>query len=155
MIKLITVHAFGVGLTLMGLGSILSASAFAQDVRVHKTTTTTSTVVQESDGVQNDVNTDPSNAKPQQTPRPPEIKESTMTSKFGSKGQSGLSGCKTEEISKETVKDLKSDCKAWIKDQKADLGTRFLTSSCEESCDDCGTSLKRCMVTGTIHYLLK
>lgn len=93
-------------------------------------------------------------AVPEETTLPE--RESVATARFGvSSGQSGLSGCKTEALSKNVIKDLKADCLAWVKDQKADLKTRFLTSSCEESCEDCGMSLRRCFVTGTVKYLLK
>lgn len=83
-------------------------------------------------------------------------REGVITAKFGgSSGQSGLSGCKTETLSKSLIQDLKADCQAWVKDQKAELKKRYLTSSCEASCEDCGMGLKRCFVTGTVKYLLK
>lgn len=81
--------------------------------------------------------------------------ESSVTAKFGSKATSGTTGCKTEDLAKSVIKDLKADCNAWVKDQKAELKGRFLTSICEESCEDCGMSLKRCSVNGTVKYLLK
>lgn len=81
-----------------------------------------------------------------------EISESEVSTVFGSQATSGLAGCKTEELSKGVVKGLKDDCRAWVKDQKGDLGRRFLTSSCEETCTDCGMSLERCNVTGTVRY---
>jgi len=84
-----------------------------------------------------------------------EEKERVKSVIFGSRAQSGTLGCKTEELIGGVIKDLKSDCAAWVKDQKAELKGRFLTSSCEESCTDCGMSLQRCIVTGTVHYIIK
>jgi hypothetical protein len=119
-----------------------------QNTRVH--TSTTTTVIKESDGIEP---VESVGSQPQ--PPPTVIQESVTTAKFGSKNQSGTSGCKTDELAAEVIKDLKGDCNAWVKDQKANLKDRFLVSSCEETCDDCGLGLKRCAVNGTIHYLLK
>lgn len=85
----------------------------------------------------------------------PEEKERVKTATFGSKSQTGTLGCKTEDLIKDVIKGLKADCTAWVKDQKADLKTRYLTSSCEESCADCGMGLQRCTVVGTVHYFIK
>ncbi|HVK61898.1 MAG TPA: hypothetical protein VM432_10125 [Bdellovibrionales bacterium] len=79
--------------------------------------------------------------------------ETEMTATFGSTSTSGLNGCKTEELSKDVIKELKSDCNAWVKDQKADLKDRFRTSKCEEKCSDCAASLRRCNVLGTVRYI--
>lgn len=116
--------------------------------KVRKTTTTVTTKEVESDTDDESVPVPPVEA-------PVEPKESVKTANFGSKSQSGLTGCKTEALSNSLVKDLKADCSAWVKDQKSELKAKFLTSSCEESCDDCGMSLKRCSVKGSVHYLLK
>jgi hypothetical protein len=114
--------------------------------RVRKSTTTVISSESESDG--EDLSADVT--KPIGEPT-----EKEMSAVFGSKSQTGMAGCKTEELRKSAVKDLKGDCNAWIKDQKADLKSRYLNSSCEEKCEDCGMSLQRCFVTGTIHYTVK
>ncbi len=85
----------------------------------------------------------------------PEPIEREMRADFGSTGQTGMAGCKTEELSKNMVRELKTDCNAWIKDQKADLQSKYLTGSCTESCEPCGMSLKRCSVVGRIKYTTK
>ncbi len=81
-----------------------------------------------------------------------EISESEISTVFGSQAMSGLAGCKTEELSRPVLKGLRSDCQAWIKDQRSELGKRFLTSVCEDACSDCGVSLQRCTVTGVVRY---
>lgn len=112
--------------------------------KVHKQTIT----IKESEGTTDD-------DKPASTGPVTEEVEKVKTATFGSRSQSGMAGCKTEELLKDAIKDLKADCGAWVKDQKAELKSRFLTSSCEEICDDCGTGLRRCHVLGTISYVLK
>ena len=82
-------------------------------------------------------------------------KESEITAKFGSKAVSGMSGCKTEDLAAKLVRELKSDCGAWLKDRKTELKGKFLTGSCEESCDDCGMHLQRCSVNGSVRYTVK
>ena len=74
---------------------------------------------------------------------------------FGSRSGSGMTGCKTEDRANDTIKGLKSDCNAWIKDRKAELKDKFVTASCKEKCDDCGMSMQRCAVTGIVHYTLR
>jgi hypothetical protein len=82
-------------------------------------------------------------------------KESEITAKFGSKATSGMAGCKTEDLSQKLVRELKSDCSAWLKDRKTELKGKYLTGSCEESCDDCGMHLQRCSVNGVVRYTVK
>lgn len=131
-------------LVLAGFTNVANAES---SKRVRKKTTTITTIEAESDDVDDEELPDNQGA--------PE-REGVMTAVFGgSSGQSGLAGCKTDNLSKNLIKDLKADCQAWVKDQKAELKKRFLTSSCEESCEDCGMSLKRCHVNGTVKYLLK
>lgn len=132
----------------LALGLILS-TAHAETVikRSHKSKLTTTTETTEmSDpsggGVGETLTTSTTN----------EISESEISTVFGSQAMSGLGGCKTEELSRPVLKGLRSDCQAWIKDQHSDLGKRFLTSACEDSCTDCGMSLQRCTVTGTVRY---
>ena len=135
-------------LALMLIASlVVSAPSKAEtSKRVRKSTTTVITKESEGDDDDDVVPVLETAAEP---------KESVKTATFGSKGQSGTAGCKTEELSKAAIKDLKADCNAWVKDQKSELKGKFLTSSCDESCDDCGTSLRRCSVTGSVHYLLR
>lgn len=132
----------------LALGLVLS-TAQAETVvkRTHKskmTTTVESTELSDPDGegVGEILTTSTTN----------EISESEISTVFGSQAMTGLAGCKTEELSRPVLKGLRSDCQAWIKDQRSDLGKRYLTSTCEDSCSDCGMSLQRCTVTGTIRY---
>ena len=136
-------HSLFALLIIFGLAFTLPAKA-ETNTRVRKSTTTI--ITKESEGDDDDAIPVPEIAE--------EPKESVKTATFGSKGQSGTAGCKTEELSKGAIKDLKADCSAWVKDQKSELKSKFLTSSCDESCDDCGMSLRRCSVTGSVHYLL-
>lgn len=114
--------------------------------KVRKQTTTIT--VKESEGNADD-------DKPTSTGPVTEEVEKVKTATFGARSQTGMAGCKTDEVLKDAIKDLKADCGAWVKDQKSELKSRFLTSSCEEICDDCGMSLRRCTVLGTISYVLK
>lgn len=113
--------------------------------RVRKSTTTITTVDEDGD----DIAFDPVSTSTSTTT---EVQEGEVTTTFGSKATSGTAGCKTEELNKAVVRDLKSDCKAWVKDQRADLKGKFHTSTCEEQCSDCGMSLQRCNVVGSIKY---
>jgi hypothetical protein len=127
----------------------ISTSAHAETSKhVRKSTTTVTTSESDGEDASGDIASDPTKAAGETT-------EKEMKATFGSKAQSGLAGCKTEELRKSAVKDLKGDCNAWIKDQKADLKARYLNSSCEEKCEDCGMALQRCYVSGTIHYTVK
>lgn len=114
--------------------------------RVRKSTTTITTVDEDGDDVPT---TSPVSTT---TSTESTVEEGEVTTSFGSKATTGTAGCKTEELNKAVVRDLKSDCKAWVKDQRADLKGRFNTSTCEESCTDCGMSLQRCNVIGTVRY---
>lgn len=115
--------------------------------RVRKSTTTITTVHEDGDDVA-DIATEPVSTTTSESA----VEEGEVTTTFGSRATTGTAGCKTEELNKAVIRDLKSDCKAWIKDQRADLKGKFNTSACEESCTDCGTSLSRCTVTGTVKY---
>lgn len=134
-------------LTALTLATPFGSTAFAQSgsTKVRKQTTTIITKESESDVDEEEVKTEPTT----------EPRENVKTVTFGSRNQSGTAGCKTEALSKPLIKDLKADCNAWVKDQKAELKSRFQTSSCEESCSDCGMSLQRCNVIGTVHYIVK
>ncbi len=54
--------------------------------------------------------------------------ESELSASFGSTATTGYAGCKTEELAKTAVKELKADCNAWIKDQKTDTLQRGIQS---------------------------
>ena len=122
--------------------SVSSHAETSKQVRKRQTTVT------EVETVGDEEEPPPPGAPPVQTP----VSESEITTRFGSKATTGTAGCKTEELSKSVVRDLKSDCAAWMKDQKVQLKGRYLTGSCEEECNDCGMSLQRCNVTGTVRY---
>lgn len=117
--------------------------------RVRKTQKTITTVESESDGEELELNEE----TPVAVAAPVTPEETEISTIFGSKATTSTAGCKTEELNKGVIRDLKGDCKAWVKDQKADLKKRFRTSTCEESCTDCGVSLQRCTVTGTVRYV--
>lgn len=64
----------------------------------------------------------------------------------------GPSSCKTGPALKDAAGELKTECNSWIKERKADLKEKFLTGTCTEDYDDCGSGLKRCTVKGVVHY---
>ncbi len=64
----------------------------------------------------------------------------------------GPTACKTQELAKEMVRDLKTECNAWLKERKADLGSKYQTGTCNEECTDCTMGLKRCSINGIAHY---
>ena len=64
----------------------------------------------------------------------------------------GPTSCKVQDLAKEQVRDLKTECQAWLKERKADLGTKYQTGTCSEKCSDCTMGLKRCSVQGEAHY---
>lgn len=152
-----TTIRIGLTLVISCLGLFAVAQAPAQNLaqansqsntKVH--TTTTTVITKESD----EPVPEPTKSTPTPAPAHSEAKENVKTATFGTLGLSGTAGCKTEELSKGAVSDLKGDCKAWIKDQKADLKDKYLTGSCDEVCEDCGMSLRRCAVKGTVHYVI-
>src|SRR6185369_17722401 len=100
-------------------------------------TITTTTV--ESDGTEDDqpAPTTDTTAAPHD--------DNEISQNFGSLATTGMAGCKTEELSQNVVRDLKSDCSAWLKDQKSHLKDKFVTGICEEHCSDCQMNLRRCM----------
>jgi hypothetical protein len=75
-----------------------------------------------------------------------------VTSTFGSLTGQGMHGCKSEALSKDAVKELKTECSAWMKERKAELKAKYQTGTCQEECNDCGMGLKRCAVNGVVHY---
>lgn len=64
----------------------------------------------------------------------------------------GPTACKTQDLAKELVRDLKAECQTWLKERKSDLGTKYQTGTCSEQCSDCTMGLKRCSVAGEAHY---
>lgn len=120
---------------------VAQVNAEAPVVKTTTTTTTVETTTIESDGVEEEAASTETTAK-----------DDEITTVFGSTATTGLAGCKTEELSKTTVRDLKSDCSAWMKDQKAQLKDKYLTGTCEEQCSDCSMGLRRCSVKGSVRY---
>ena len=117
------------------------AQSESAKVRSSKSTTTITTITEDRD----DASAEDAATKDAE-------KDYLVTKTFGPKGQTGLSGCKTEELSEKVVADLEATCDAWLKTQEKKLKKKYNTGSCEESCQDCGTSLKRCSVVGAVHY---
>jgi hypothetical protein len=94
-------------------------------------------------------------AQPQaSTTAPPDFNQSSNPNAkdFLVNSTFGPSQCKTQDLAKEITKDLKTECKAWIKERKDDLGSKYLTGSCSEQCEDCTMGLKQCSVKGVVHY---
>ena len=127
----------------LGLSSIAAAET-TRTVRKKQTTVTEVETEGEDEA--------PNSTETQAPPSSAGAQESELTTKFGSKATTGMAGCKTEELAKGVVRDLKADCGAWIKDQKTHLKSHFLTGTCEEECNECGMSLQRCTVNGTVRY---
>ncbi len=127
---------------------VVAIGAGAETVRpaVKKTTATTTitTTTVESDGVEDE--------EPAPATTAAVADDSEITTTFGSTATTGLAGCKTEELTKNVIRDLKSDCGAWLKDQKSQLKDKYVTGTCEEHCSDCQMSLRRCSVTGSVRY---
>lgn len=138
--------------------AILS-QAHAETTR-HTRTTTTTTIESDDDVPAIDAPAETGYAPPADAlPAPKNAKppvgafmDAELTQTFGSTATTGMSGCKTEALSKGIVQDLKRECSSWAKEQKADLGSSYLGNTCEDSCDDCGMTLVRCKVTGTVRY---
>ncbi|MEQ1877029.1 MAG: hypothetical protein ABL958_10315, partial [Bdellovibrionia bacterium] len=63
----------------------------------------------------------------------PEKKEFTMESQFGP------SQCKALNAIDAAKKELKTECDGWLKERKADLGTKYRTGTCNAKCDPCGS----------------
>lgn len=64
----------------------------------------------------------------------------------------GPTACKTQDLAKELIRDLKQECNSWLKERKTDLGSKYQTGTCSEDCSDCTMGLKRCSVQGEAHY---
>lgn len=118
----------------------------------HTRTSTTTTVESDDDGTDYAPSANAAIPPPTNAPATALFTETQMSQTFGAKSLSGMAGCKTDALSKDVIKDLKRDCASWVKEQKKDLGKNYLGNTCEDSCDDCGMSLVRCKVTGTIRY---
>lgn len=84
-----------------------------------------------------------------------ESTSTTTTTKqddFMVESEFGPTACKTSDLARELVKDLKGECQTWMKERKADLGSKYQTGTCSEKCSDCTMGLKRCSVAGVVHY---
>ena len=64
----------------------------------------------------------------------------------------GPTACKTHDLARELIRDLKTECNTWLKERKSDLGTKYQTGTCSEECTECTMGLKRCSVNGEAHY---
>lgn len=138
------VFAFVLGFGSTSFAQSVNEKANEKPVNSKKSTVTTTITTTVSEGAGDD-DTSKTN-------------ETVLTATFGTKstsGSSGLAGCKTEELAKTLIKELKSDCSAWLKDRKSDLKDKYLTGSCQESCTDCSMGLRRCVVDGLVHYTSK
>lgn len=80
---------------------------------------------------------------PSATPADPEF---LVTASYGP------TQCKTGDVLKLAIKELRDECNNWLKERKADLQGKYQTGTCQEDCRDCGTSLRNCTVRGTVHY---
>lgn len=121
-----------------------SSISFAESTKpvVKKSVTTITTVETEGE-----------DETPAPTDSPTQVTDDNeLTTVFGSTATTGLAGCKTEELTKSVIRDLKSDCSAWMKDQKSQLKDKYLTGTCEEQCSDCQMGLRRCSVKGSVRY---
>lgn len=83
------------------------------------------------------------NSSPGSTPKEDDY---TVRSTFGP------TACKTSDLARDLIRDLKAECSSWLKERKADLGTKYQTGTCSEECTDCTMGLKRCSVNGVAHY---
>jgi hypothetical protein len=141
----------GLRLSILAALLLVTAQLASAETTKHTRTTTTTTVESDDEAFAPpaDAIPAPRNAKP---PGAGAFIDATLSQTFGSTATSGTAGCKTEALSKSVVKDLKRECAAWVKEQKADIGKNYLGNTCEDTCDDCGMSLLRCKVTGTVRY---
>lgn len=64
----------------------------------------------------------------------------------------GPSLCKAKQVLDPVRKELKGECESWMKERKSDLGTNYLTGTCEEKQDSCAGGLVRLTVKGLVHY---
>ena len=86
---------------------------------------------------------DQNNSSPSATPKDDDY---TVRSTFGP------TACKTQDIAREMIRELKTECNTWLKERKSDLGSKYQTGTCGEECTDCTMGLKRCSVNGVAHY---
>lgn len=137
---------------MIALVSFFTAHLAKAETTRHTRTTTTTTVESDDDGGDYPAPADAVPAPKNMKPPKAGFVDAELTQTFGSTATTGTAGCKTEALSKSVIKDLKRECADWAKEQKSDLGKNYLGNTCEDSCDDCGMSLVRCKVTGTVRY---
>lgn len=77
--------------------------------------------------------------------------EKNITSDFGP------TKCVITELTSKEAKPLKTECESWVKERKTELGSKYLTGTCNQSCRTCekNTSLKQCSIKGEVHYLIQ
>ncbi len=66
----------------------------------------------------------------------------------------GPSDCATAKKLEEDKASQKRDCQAWLSDQKKELGVRYVTGSCKNSCTPCPETMNRCSTLGEVRYRL-
>jgi hypothetical protein len=64
----------------------------------------------------------------------------------------GPTQCKTGDALKVSLRELRDDCNAWLKERKVEMGGKYQTGTCNDDCSDCGASLRTCTVKGIVHY---
>jgi len=122
-----------------GFVSVVPSVSHAEDGRTRTQTTTITT--SERDEL----------STPTPTPTPGQ-QDYLVEKVFGSKAQSGLDGCKTDDLVEIAKAKLEKQCRAWMKERKEELGSKYQAGTCNDDCEECGTSLKRCHVKGVVHY---
>lgn len=137
-------------LAVMGAVIIVQTANAESKTRSSKSTTTITTQTTESDEPLDESNSAPAQNAPAAAPAP--VEEGKMTTTFGSKATTGTAGCKTHEQSEDVIRQLKTQCNNWLKERKAELKNKYNVGTCEDECNDCGMSLQRCTVTGTVFY---
>jgi hypothetical protein len=76
-------------------------------------------------------------------------------SDFLMKKHFGPTSCLASNLIDSKKDELVEKCQSWTDSKKAELKKRYRTSTCEDSCNDCSTGLKRCEVNGVVHYKSK
>ena len=67
----------------------------------------------------------------------------------------GPTECKTSAAAKDAMKEFKTECQVWLKEQRGDLKSKFQTGSCADKAEDCsvgGITGKAYTVQGIVHY---
>ena len=69
----------------------------------------------------------------------------------------GPTKCVIDENLDAEKREIKKQCEEWVKDRKAELGSKFLTSTCNPECSPCPKNevLKHCSYRGEVHYSVR